>query len=66
MKSSGKQKKSTFSYTTKAYFKALCHEVPVCLGLMKVSFDCATATTFEIFTDGAPDALRDETPVSDS
>lgn len=34
------------------------HKLPVCAGLMKLSFDCATATTFAVFTDGAYD-LRD-------
>lgn len=30
---------------------------------MKVSFDCATATTLAFFTDEATEALRDRPPV---
>lgn len=41
-----------------------CHQIPVCAGFINVSFDCATATTFAIFTDGAVDAFRDDAPVS--
>lgn len=37
---------------------------PVCAGLIKLSFDCATAITFAVFIEGAPGAFRDGAPVN--
>lgn len=34
-------------------------EVPFCVGLMKVSFDCATATILEVLTDAVRDDFED-------
>lgn len=58
-----KQKQNPFSHTTKAPLSILHHQIPVCAGLTKVSLDCATARTFEILTDGAPDDFRDGAPM---
>lgn len=54
-----KQKLDTSSHVTKANFTISCCKIPVCTGLIKVSFDCATATTFVILTDEAPDDFTD-------
>lgn len=33
--------------------------IPFCFGLMKVSFDCATATILEVLTDAVRDDFED-------
>lgn len=38
------------------------HHIPVCIGLTKVSLDCATATTFAVFTDELLDDFRERGP----
>lgn len=38
------------------------HHIPVCTGLIKVSLDCATATTFAVFTDELLDDFRERGP----
>lgn len=37
-------------------------EVPFCFGLMKVSFDCATATILGVLTDAARDDFEGRGP----
>lgn len=36
----------------------LCFEIPFSVGLMKVSFDCATATILGVLTDAVRDDLE--------
>lgn len=57
-------KQNALSDATEVGLTITCHQLPVCTGLTKVSFDCATATIFAAFTDEAPDDLRDWAPVN--